>query len=223
MGTSVAGEATRPKRGLEERPLSLVVRASWGSFGQRLEQLLPRSARVSSTGKSVLSSLESNDSVAYYLEAFKTSLGDISQGEWNTLEGLADEDSMGAATRATDGKASFWSLCLYFYLILGLIRNFLSSWQATLYLLKSLNINVTKVSSYDKLKADFDEAISEKTCLEGQLHQAIEDRDCCKSEKNLSRGEKAKLEERITGLLSRITELEVEVASLKSQLEAEHQ
>ena len=88
--------------------------------------------------------------------------------------------------------------------------------------LNSLNVNATKVASYDKLKADF-EAIGEKTFLEGQLHQAIEDRDRYKSERNLSRGEKAKLEERITGLLSRITELEVEVANLTSQLEAKHQ
>ena len=82
-----------------------------------------------------------------------------------------------------------------------------------MYSLKSLNINVTKVASYDKLKANFDEAIGEKTRLEGQLHQAIQDIDRYKSKRNLSRGEKVKLEERITGLLSRITELEVEVAS----------
>ena len=36
--------------------------------------------------------------MTHYLEAFKTSLGDISQGEWNTLEGLVDEDSMSVAT-----------------------------------------------------------------------------------------------------------------------------
>ena len=35
-----------------------------------------------------------------YLEAFKTSLGEITLGKWNTLDGLANEDSMGAATRA---------------------------------------------------------------------------------------------------------------------------
>ena len=39
--------------------------------------------------------------MARYLEAFKTSLGDITPEEWNTLDGLADEDTMGAATRAT--------------------------------------------------------------------------------------------------------------------------
>ena len=75
--------------------------ASLGSSGQRREQLPPHPTQASSTGKNVLSSSESSDSMACYLEAFKTSLGDISQGEWNTLEGLADEDSMGATTRAT--------------------------------------------------------------------------------------------------------------------------
>ena len=64
--------------------------------------------------------------------------------------------------------------------------------------------------------------MGEKTHLEGQIHQAIPDRDCYKSETNLSRGEKAKLEERITRLLSRITELEAKVANLMSQLEAKH-
>ena len=78
--------------------------------------------------------------------------------------------------------------------------------------MKSLNINATKIANYDRLKADFDEVVGEKTCLEGQLHQAIQDRDRFKSEWNLSRGEKAKLKERITELLSRVTELEVEVA-----------
>ena len=39
--------------------------------------------------------------MACYLDAFKTSLGDVSQGEWNTLEGLTDEDSMGATIQAT--------------------------------------------------------------------------------------------------------------------------
>ena len=86
--------------------------------------------------------------------------------------------------------------------------------------MKSLNINATKVVSYDKLKAEFDETTGEKTRLEGQLHQAIQGREHYKSERNLSRGKKAKLEERITELLSRITELEAEVASLTSQLEA---
>ena len=91
-----------------------------------------------------------------------------------------------------------------------------------MYSLKSLKINATKVASYDKLKAEFNETMGEKTRLEGQLHQAIQDSEHYKSERNLSRGEKAKLEERVTELLSRITELEVEVASLTNQLEAEH-
>ena len=91
-GTFATGEAAHPKRGCEEQPLSPVVGASSGSSGQKREQLPPRPARVSSTGKSVLSSSESSDSMALYLEAYKTSLGDISQGEWNTLEGLIDED-----------------------------------------------------------------------------------------------------------------------------------
>ena len=97
-GTSATEEAASPKRGREERPPSPVVGASSGSSGQNHEQLPPHPACVSSTSKSVLSSLESSDSMARYLEAFKTSLGDISQGEWNTLEALIDEDSMGAAT-----------------------------------------------------------------------------------------------------------------------------
>ena len=92
-----------------------------------------------------------------------------------------------------------------------------------MYSLKSLNINATKVVNYDKLKANFDEVVGEKMRLEGQLHQATQDRDRYKSERNLSRGEKVKLEERIAELLSRVTELEVEVASLRGQLEVEHQ
>ena len=84
-----------------------------------------------------------------------------------------------------------------------------------MYSLKSLNINATKVANYDKLKADFDEVIGEKTRLEGQLHQAIQDRERYKSERNLSRGEKTELEERITELLSKVSKLEVEVASLR--------
>ena len=121
-----------------------------------------------------------------------------------------------------DGETFFGSLHLYFSLILSLIK-FSFFWQATLYSLKSLNINVTKVASYDKLKAEFDEAMGEKTHLEGQLYQTIQDRDHYKSKRNLSRGEKAKLEEKITGLQSRIIELEAEVANRRSQLEAEHQ
>ena len=93
--------------------------------------------------------------------------------------------------------------------------------QATLYSLKSLNINATKVVSYDKLKAEFNETMGEKTHLKGQLHQVLQDWKRYKSERNLSRGEKAKLKERIYELLLRITELEVEVASLTSQLEVE--
>ena len=69
--------------------------------GQRREQLPPTLAHTSLTGKSVFSSSESSDSMARYLEAFKTFLGDIAQGEWNTLEGIVDADSMGAATWAT--------------------------------------------------------------------------------------------------------------------------
>ena len=92
-----------------------------------------------------------------------------------------------------------------------------------MYSLKSLNINATKAVSYDKLKAEFDEAMGEKVCLEGQLHKAIEDKECDKSKMNLLRGEKAKLEKKIVELLSKIIELEVKVASLTSQLETEHQ
>ena len=164
VGTSAAGEATCFKRGSEERSSSPLVGASSGSSGQRHEQLPPHLARASLTGKSILSSLESSDSMFHYLEAFKTSLGGISQGKWNTLEGLADEDSMGAVTQATMMVRHLLAhyACI-FYLVLGLIRNFLSSWQATLYSLKSLNINATNIASYDKLKADFDEAINKKT------------------------------------------------------------
>ena len=83
-----------------------------------------------------------------------------------------------------------------------------------MYSLKSLNLNATKVASYDKLKAEADEAVSEKTHLEGQLNQAIMDRDRYKAERNLSRSDKAKLEEKIAELEGKITELELEVASL---------
>ena len=58
-----------------------------------------------------------------------------------------------------------------------------------MYSLKSLNLNATKVASYDKLKAEADEAVSEKTHLEGQLNQAIMDRDRYKVERNISRSE----------------------------------
>ena len=85
--------------------------------------------------------------------------------------------------------------------------------QATLYSLKSLNINATKVVNHDRLKAELDEAVGERTCLEGQLQQAIQDRDRYKSEWNLSKGERVVLEDRIIELLSKVTELEVEVAA----------
>ena len=52
-------------------------------------------------------------------------------------------------------------------------------------MLKSLNINATKVVSYDKLKVEFDEAMGEKALLEGQLYQAIKDMERYKSERNL--------------------------------------
>ena len=96
--SSAAGEGAHPKRGHEDRPPSPAIGVSSGFFGQRAEQLPPRPARVSSTGKSVASSSEPSDSMACYLEAFKTSLGDITLGEWNTLNGLIDEDIMCAAT-----------------------------------------------------------------------------------------------------------------------------
>ena len=63
--------------------------------------------------------------------------------------------------------------------------------------------------------------MSEKACLEGQLNQAIADKDRYKAEKNLSRGKKAKLEDKIIELLGKITELELEMASLTNQLETE--
>ena len=95
--SSASGEATHPKRGREDRPPSPVVGVSSESSSQRREQLPPRPTRVHSTSKSVASSSETSESMARYLEAFKTSLGDISPREWNTLDGLADDDSMGAA------------------------------------------------------------------------------------------------------------------------------
>ena len=80
---------------------------------------------------------------------------------------------------------------------------------------------MTKVASYDKLKAEADEVVNEKTCLEGQLNQAIMDRDHYKAERNLSRSEKAKLEEKTAKLEGKITKLELEVASFTNQLETE--
>ena len=100
-GTSATGEAAHPKQGREDRPPSPMTGVSLGSSDQRREQLPPRPAHVFHAGKSVASSLEPSDSMAHYVEAFKTSLGDISQGEWNTLQVLMDKDSMGATTRAT--------------------------------------------------------------------------------------------------------------------------
>ena len=82
--------------------------------------------------------------------------------------------------------------------------------------MKSLNLNATKFVSYDKLKVEADEAMSEKVHLEGQLNQAVMDRDRYKAEMNLSRSEKAKLDEKIVELKGKITELELEVASLSN-------
>ena len=45
------------------------------------------------------------------------------------------------------------------------------------------------------------------------------DRDDYKAERNLSRSEKAKLNEKITELEGKVTELELEVASLTNKLE----
>ena len=53
--------------------------------------------------------------------------------------------------------------------------------QATLYSLKSLNINATRVANYDRLKAELEEAVGERMRLEGQLQNAIQDRDHYKS------------------------------------------
>ena len=100
-GTSTARDTAHPKRVREERPPSPVVGVSSGLSSHRCEQLPPYPARSSQAGKSILSPLESGDSRSLYLEAVKTSLGDISQGEWNTLEGLADEDLIEAAARAS--------------------------------------------------------------------------------------------------------------------------
>ena len=98
-----------------------------------------------------------------------------------------------------------------------------STSNATLYSLKSLNLNEIKVASYDKLKAKTYEAVSEKTRLEGQLNQAIMDKDHYKAERNLSRNEKAELDEKITELERKIIELELKVASVTNQLETEYQ
>ena len=73
--------------------------------------------------------------------------------------------------------------------------------------------------SCDKLKAEVDEVMTEKTRLEGQLNQTIIDRDRYKAKRNLSRSEKAKLEEKIAKLEGKIPGLKLEVASLTNQLE----
>ena len=78
---------------------------------------------------------------------------------------------------------------LYFPLILCLI-NFDFSYKPPCTLF-SLNIN-EKVASYNKLKVEFDEAKGEKAHLKGQLHQAIEDKERYKVERNLLRRDKAK-------------------------------
>ena len=87
--------------------------------------------------------------------------------------------------------------------------------------MKSLNINATKVANHDKLKAELEGVVGERDRLEGQLQKAIQDKDHYKFEWNLSKGERAMLEDRITELLSKVTELEVEVANLRAQLEVE--
>ena len=112
-GASTSRDAVRPKRGREEVPPSPVVGGSSGSSGQRREQLPPRPARSSHADRGVPSSSESVDSRSRYLEALKSSLGDISQGEWDTFEGLADEDAMGAAARASMMVRSFLTCVLY--------------------------------------------------------------------------------------------------------------
>ena len=200
--------------------------SDWGFFkvvGPEGEQLPPRPAHSSHADKDVLSSSKSSDSKSRYFEALKTSLRDISQGEWNTFEGLGDEDSIGAAVRASIMVRYYLTCYIYLYLILCLIGNFCISLQATLYSLKSLNINATKVANYDKLKAKLDKVVGERERLEGQLQEAIQDQDCYKFEWNLYRGETTKLEDKVNELLSKVTELEVEVSSLKGQLEVEHQ
>ena len=104
VGRGASSSATKggvhPKQGLEDRPPSPVIGVSSRSSGQRREQLPPHPTRVSSAAMSVASSSELSDSMACYLEAFKTSLGDITPGEWNILDGLTNGDTMGAATRA---------------------------------------------------------------------------------------------------------------------------
>ena len=88
-----------------------------------------------------------------------------------------------------------------------------------MYSLKSLNLNATKVTSYDKLRAEADEAMDKKARLEGQLNQVVMDRVHYKVKRNLSKSEKAKLEEKIAELEGKITKLELEVASLTNHLD----
>ena len=112
-GASTSKGAARPKRGREEMPPSPVVGGSSGSSGRVLGQLPPRPTRSSPADRGVPSSSESVDSRPHYLEALKSSLGDISQGEWDTFEGLTDEDSLGAAARASMMVRSLFTCALY--------------------------------------------------------------------------------------------------------------
>ena len=89
--------------------------------------------------------------------------------------------------------------------------------------MKSLSLNATKVANYDKLRAEFEGAVGERDRLEGQLQQAIQDRDYYLSQWNLSKSQRASLDDRITDLLSKVTGLEVEVANLRGQLDIERQ
>ena len=50
--------------------------------------------------------------------------------------------------------------------------------------------------------------MGERDRIEGQLQQAIQDRDYYKSQWNLSKGQRAVLDDKITDLLSKVTELE---------------
>ena len=127
VDTLTSQDAARPKRMREERPSSPVVGVSSGSSGQRGEQLPPRQSHSSYADKGVLSSSESGDSRFRSLEALKTSLGDISQGEWNTFEGFADEDSMGTTARASMMVRHPLTCYIYLYLILCLLKTFVSS------------------------------------------------------------------------------------------------
>ena len=87
--------------------------------------------------------------------------------------------------------------------------------------MRSLSINATRMANHDKLKAELEGVMGERDRLEGQLQQAIQDKDYYKSQWNLSKGQMATLEDKITNLLSKVTELDVEVASLRGLLEVE--